>query len=52
MLYPDGSTVSVLQFYALAGVRKWDQLGYLTLFIGAFFTLFWAAITFIRHEKR
>eukprot|EP00884_Botryococcus_braunii_P014587 jgi/Botrbrau1/23129/Bobra.0243s0059.1 len=44
--------VEVLDFYSLTGLNKWGQLGYETIFFFAFFVLAWAALAFVRHQKR
>jgi ATP-binding cassette, subfamily G (WHITE), member 2 len=44
--------VEVLDFYSLSGLNKWAQLGYETIFLIAFFVLAWAALAFMRHQKR
>jgi ATP-binding cassette, subfamily G (WHITE), member 2 len=44
--------IEVLEFYSLSGVDKWAQLGYESLFFVGFFVLAWAALAFIKHQKR
>ena len=43
---------STLQFYSLANVNKWSQLGYLSIFTCFFYTLAWFIIKYLRHDKR
>lgn len=44
--------VQILAYYDLNGIDKWAFLGYESLFFVFFFGLAWAALVFVRHEKR
>ena len=50
VLFADGRTT--LQFYSQDGLSKWPQLGYLTLFIGFYWTAAFLALTFINYSRR
>jgi len=43
---------TVLEFYGLEKQNKWAQLGYESLFFAGFTFLAWAALAFVRHQKR
>ena len=42
----------VLQFYGLAGANKWLWLLFESLFFWVFSTACWAALAFMRHQRR
>ncbi|CAL5220625.1 g2668 [Coccomyxa viridis] len=44
--------IEILQFYDLRGKKKWDYVGFETVFIVVFFVWAWLALAFIRHQKR
>jgi hypothetical protein len=46
------SAAQILTFYDIRGQSKWRNVGYEAIFIPVFFLAAWAALTFIRHQKR
>jgi hypothetical protein len=41
-----------MQVYDLAHVNKWSYIGYEWLFFAFFFCCAWAAMQYVRHQKR
>lgn len=44
--------LQVLDFYSLEGDQAWAEVGFESIFLVAFFLMAWAALAFIRHQKR
>ncbi|KAK9808054.1 hypothetical protein WJX73_010576 [Symbiochloris irregularis] len=42
----------ILNFYSVEGDNKWVQLGYEAIFFVVFFLFAWAALSFVKHQKR
>ena len=49
-IYLEGKTV--LQVFGLSHVNKWHYIGYQWIFFVVFFTGAWAALQYVRHQKR
>ena len=46
------SPVQTLEYFSLSGINKWAYVGYESLFFVGFFFAAWAALQFIRYDKR
>ncbi len=44
--------VQTLEYFSLSGINKWAYVGYESLFFVGFFFAAWAALQFIRYDKR
>jgi ATP-binding cassette subfamily G (WHITE) protein 2 len=43
---------TILEYYGMKGTNKWAYVGYLSLFWCAFVVFAWAALSFVRHQRR
>ena len=46
------SLLQTLEYFSLNGINKWAYVGYESLFFVGFFFAAWAALQFIRYDKR
>ena len=44
--------IPIMQYYSIGAGSKWHQLGFEFIFFVVFFVLAWAALAFVRHQKR
>ena len=46
------TVLQTLEYFSLDGINKWAYVGYESLFFVAFFFAAWAALQFVRWDKR
>jgi hypothetical protein len=46
------NALQTLEYFSLDGINKWAYVGYESLFFVGFFFAAWAALQFVRWDKR